>query len=123
DLDDVRVDGDPVRLRQIITNQLTNASKFVPAGGTVSVTLRQDGEWAELRVADTGPGIAAEDLPRIFDRFFRSRAARADGSGIGLAVAAELTAAHGGTLAADSPPGRGTTFTTRLPALPSATSG
>ncbi|MFD7447060.1 ATP-binding protein [Streptomyces sp. NPDC059909] len=114
---EVQVDGDAERLRQIVTNQLTNALKFVPAGGTVIVTLRQDGDWAELRVIDTGPGIPAEELPRIFDRFFRSRAARADGSGIGLAVAAELAAAHGGTITADSTPGHGTTFTTRLPAL------
>lgn len=115
DLAEVRVDGDAVRLRQIVTNQLTNALKFVPAGGTVTVTLRQEDGWAELRVADTGPGIPAEDLPRVFDRFFRSRAARADGSGIGLAVAAELTAAHGGAITVDSEVGHGTTFTTRLP--------
>ncbi|MFF3875178.1 sensor histidine kinase [Streptomyces sp. NPDC001978] len=115
DLTDIRVEADPVRLRQIVTNQLTNALKFVPAGGSVTVTLREDDEWAELRVADTGAGIPAEDLPHIFDRFFRSRAARADGSGIGLAVAAELVAAHGGTLTADSAPGQGATFTTRLP--------
>ncbi|MFD8192356.1 sensor histidine kinase [Streptomyces wuyuanensis] len=114
---EVRVDGDAERLRQIVTNQLTNALKFVPAGGTVILTLRQVGDWAELRVIDTGPGIPAEELPRIFDRFFRSRAARADGSGIGLAVAAELATAHGGTITADSTPGHGTTFTTRLPAL------
>ncbi|SDN41997.1 sensor histidine kinase [Streptomyces wuyuanensis] len=114
---EVRVDGDAERLRQIVTNQLTNALKFVPAGGTVILTLRQDRDWAELRVIDTGPGIPAEELPRVFDRFFRSRAARADGSGIGLAVAAELATAHGGTITADSSPGHGTTFTTRLPAL------
>ncbi|GAA3137605.1 signal transduction histidine kinase [Kribbella aluminosa] len=115
DLHEAHVDGDAVRLRQIIINQLTNALKFVPDGGTVTITLRTHDGWAELRVADTGPGIPTEDLPHVFDRFFRSRAARADGSGIGLAVAAELTAAHGGTLTADSTPGRGATFTTRLP--------
>lgn len=115
----MRVDGDAVRLRQIVTNQLTNALKFVPAGGTVTVTLHQDGDWAELNVADTDPGIPAEELPRIFDRFFRSRTARADGSGIGLAVAVELASAHGGSLSADSTPGHGTTFTTRLPTGPS----
>ena len=117
DLDDVRVDGDPVRLRQIVTNQLTNTLKFVPAGGTVTVRLRREDSWAELRVADTGPGIPADELPRVFDRFYRGRSARADGSGIGLAVAAELTAAHGGTLTAESEAGHGTTFTTRIPAL------
>lgn len=116
DVTDVTVDGDPVRLRQIITNQLTNALKFVPQGGTVTVGLHEDNGWAELRVADTGPGIPAEDLPHIFDRFFRSRTARADGSGIGLAVAAELVSAHGGTITATSAPGHGTTFTTRIPA-------
>ncbi|MEU2433676.1 ATP-binding protein [Streptomyces sp. NPDC007861] len=117
ELAEVHVDGDPVRLRQIVTNQLTNALKFVPTGGAVTLTLYQDDGWAVLRVADTGPGIPADDLPRIFDRFFRSGSARADGSGIGLAVAAELTAAHGGTLTAESEVGHGTTFTTRLPAL------
>ncbi|MFL4901729.1 ATP-binding protein [Streptomyces sp. MMS24-I2-30] len=117
DLSEVSVEGDAVRLRQVVTNQLTNALKFVPAGGTVTLTLRRQDHWAELKVADTGLGIPAEELPHIFDRFFRSRTARADGSGIGLAVAAELTAAHGGALTADSTPGHGTTFTTRLPAL------
>ncbi|MEU0042886.1 sensor histidine kinase [Streptomyces werraensis] len=120
DLAAVRVDADPVRLRQIVTNQLTNALKFVPAGGTVTVGLREENGQAVLRVADTGPGIPPDDLTRIFDRFFRSRDARADGSGIGLAVAAELAAAHGGTLTADSEVGHGTTFTTRIPALPAA---
>ncbi|MCY0955157.1 sensor histidine kinase [Streptomyces sp. H27-S2] len=120
ELAEMNAEGDAVRLRQIVTNQLTNALKFVPAGGSVTVTLRRDAHddgWAELLVADTGPGIPAEDLPRIFDRFFRGRAARADGSGIGLAVAAELATAHGGTITADSTPGSGTVFTTRLPAL------
>lgn len=117
DLDDVSVDADPVRLRQIVTNQLTNALKFVPAGGTVTLDLHQENGWSVLRVSDTGPGIPAHELPRVFDRFFRSRSARADGSGIGLAVAAELAAAHGGTLTAESEVGRGSTFTTRIPAL------
>jgi two-component system sensor histidine kinase BaeS len=120
DLADVRVDGDPVRLRQILANQLTNALKFVPAGGDVTLGLHEVDGWAVLSVADTGPGIPADELPRIFDRFFRSRTARADGSGIGLAVAAELAAAHGGTLTAESQPGQGTTFTTRIPALAAA---
>src|SRR5699024_2944397 len=119
DLAEVHVNGDAVRLRQIVTNQLTNALKFVPADGTVTVRLDAEDDWAVLRVADTGPGIPAEDLPRVFDRFFRSRTTRTDGSGIGLAVAAELAAAHGGTITADSTPGHGTTFTTRLPVLPS----
>ncbi|MGW5440703.1 MULTISPECIES: ATP-binding protein [Nocardia] len=122
ELAEVFVDGDDDRLRQIITNQLTNALKFVPPDGTVTVTVERLSGWAELRVSDTGPGIPDSDLPHIFDRFFRSRTARADGSGIGLSVAKELATAHGGTITATSAPGRGTTFTTRLPgvAVPSA---
>jgi two-component system sensor histidine kinase BaeS len=118
DLDEVWVDADPVRVAQIVTNQLTNTVKFVPAGGTVTITLRETDRWAELTIADTGPGIPADDLPHIFDRFYRSRTARADGSGIGLAVVAQLVGAHGGTITASSTPGHGATFTTRLPALP-----
>lgn len=67
DLAAVHVDGDPVRLRQIVTNQLTNALKFVPAGGTVTLTLHQEDGWAVLSVADTGPGIPDDELPRIFE--------------------------------------------------------
>jgi two-component system, OmpR family, sensor histidine kinase BaeS len=118
DLDEVGADADPVRMAQIVTNQLTNTIKFVPAGGTVTLTLHQAGGWAELIIADTGPGISADDLPRIFDRFYRSRTARADGSGIGLAVVAQLVNAHGGTITAQSTPGQGATFITRIPAVP-----
>jgi len=115
DLDEVTVDADAVRLRQIVTNLLTNARKFVPPGGTVTLTLRQDGQWAALEVADTGPGIPPDDLPHVFNRFFRSPSARAGGSGIGLAVVAELVAAHGGHVHVDSEPNRGATFRVRLP--------
>ena len=111
----VSVDADPDRLRQIVTNLLTNARKFVPPGGTVTVTLRDDGEWAELGVTDTGPGIGPDELPRVFERFFRSHTARAGGSGIGLAVVAELVAAHGGHVSVNSELGAGTTFHVRLP--------
>ena len=119
DLDEVWVDADPVRLAQIVTNQLTNTLKFVPAGGTVTIALHQTEGWAELTIADTGPGIPADDLPHIFERYYRSRTAHAGGSGIGLAVVAQLVTAHGGTITAHSTPGHGVTFTTRLPALPS----
>ena len=114
-LSEVAVDGDPVRLRQVVTNLLSNAAKFVPPGGTVLVSLSGDGTWACLEVADDGPGIAPEDLPHVFERFFRGRGARAGGSGIGLAVVAGLAEAHGGEVAVASEPGEGTTFTIRLP--------
>jgi two-component system sensor histidine kinase BaeS len=111
------VSGDPGRLHQVITNLLTNALKFTPAGGRVTVrTWLADGE-AVARVTDTGVGIPAEELPHIFDRFWRGRdAARVSGSGIGLSVAAELARAHGGRLTASSEPGHGSQLTLTLPA-------
>jgi signal transduction histidine kinase len=108
--------ADAGRLHQVITNLLTNALKFTPSGGTVTVQAGPAGADAVLRVADTGPGIPAEDLPRVFDRFWRGQsAAHVSGSGIGLAVAAELARAHGGRLAAHSEPGHGAQFTLTLP--------
>ena len=114
-LSEVAVDGDPVRLGQVVTNLLSNAAKFVPPGGTVRVSLSGDGTWACLEVADDGPGIVPEDLPHVFERFFRGRGARAGGSGIGLAVVAGLAEAHGGAVTVTSEQGEGTTFTVRLP--------
>ncbi|HXP54964.1 MAG TPA: ATP-binding protein, partial [Streptosporangiaceae bacterium] len=113
----VPVRADERWLHQVITNLLTNALKFTPAGGHVSIsTSRRDGD-AVLRVSDTGVGIPAEELPRIFDRFWRGQqAAQVSGSGIGLAVAAELAQAHGGALTARSEPGQGAEFTLTLPA-------
>ncbi|HEX4398168.1 MAG TPA: ATP-binding protein, partial [Trebonia sp.] len=110
-------------MHQVVTNLLGNALKFTPAGGTVTIRTGRGGPGAlpgpaaVLEVTDTGVGIPADELPRIFDRFWRGQAAAAQtsGSGIGLAIAAELTLAHGGTLTADSQPGRGTTLTLSLP--------
>ena len=103
-------------LHQVVTNLLGNALKFTPADGRVTVRTRQDGADAVLTVSDTGVGIPASELPHVFERFWRGRAAgRTSGSGIGLAIAAELARAHGGTLTATSTPGRGTTLTLRLP--------
>jgi signal transduction histidine kinase len=104
-------------MHQVVTNLLGNALKFTPAGGTVTIRTMRDGPSAVLEVADTGIGIPAEELPRIFDRFWRGRAAAGtSGSGIGLAVAAELVSAHGGTLSAASQPAEGTVLTVTLPA-------
>ena len=115
-LSPVPVSADPHWLHQVITNLLTNALKFTPAGGRVTISTSQDGAEAVLRVSDTGAGIPAGDLPRIFDRFWRGqRAAQISGSGIGLAVAVELAQAHGGRLAASSQPGHGTQMTLTLP--------
>jgi two-component system sensor histidine kinase BaeS len=116
-LDSVTVPADPRWLHQVVTNLLTNALKFTPAGGQVTVAVAAAGDDdAVLSVADTGIGIPAGELPRIFDRFWRGQATtQTSGSGIGLTVAAELAQAHGGELTAASTEGRGTTMTLRLP--------
>jgi two-component system sensor histidine kinase BaeS len=116
DLARAPVEADERWLHQVVTNLLSNALKFTPAGGTVTVSTRSDDHGAVLEVADTGIGIPADELPRIFDRFWRGQAAtRTSGSGIGLAVAAELARAHSGTLTAASEPGEGTRLTLTLP--------
>ena len=108
--------GDPRWLHQVITNLLTNALKFTPAGGLVTIAVAPAEAHAVLTVTDTGTGIPADELPRIFDRFWRGRqAAQTSGSGIGLTVAAELTRAHGGQLSATSQLGHGTQLSLTLP--------
>src|SRR5215469_2987926 len=115
-LEPAAVRADRRWLHQIITNLLTNALKFTPAGGAVTIEVGLAQPGARLTVSDTGIGIPADELPHIFDRFWRGRqAAPTSGSGIGLAVAAELALAHGGELAARSQPGRGTTMTLTIP--------
>lgn len=110
------VDGDRDRLHQITLNLLTNALKFTPRGGTVTLSAGPLEGLAKLEVSDTGPGIPPEELPRVFERFWRGAGAgRGTGSGIGLAIVAELAKAHGGRVTVDSAPGRGATFTVLLP--------
>ena len=109
------LDADPVRIREVVANLVVNAIRHTPAGGSVRLDATFDGPWVELTVADTGEGIAPADLDRIFDRFHRR--ADAGGSGLGLTIARDLVAAHGGTIRAESDgiPGHGTTFRARLP--------
>jgi two-component system sensor histidine kinase BaeS len=108
--------ADEARLTQVATNLLTNAVKYTPPGGQVTVTTCADAEAARLTVTDTGPGIPAADLPHVFERFWRGTGTKArSGAGIGLAVVAELAAAHGGSVSAASPPGSGAIFTVTLP--------
>ncbi|MER5268233.1 HAMP domain-containing sensor histidine kinase [Actinosynnema sp. NPDC002837] len=108
---------DPLRLRQVVDNLLTNAAVHTPAGTAVSLSVEVRGESAVLRVGDTGPGIPPADQSRIFDRFYRvddSRTRDRGGSGLGLAVVHSLVAAHGGTVELTSRPGA-TAFTVTLP--------
>jgi len=111
--------GDATRLRELLFILLDNAIKFTPAGGRVEVRAAADGDRARLEVADTGVGIDPQDLPRIFDRFYRAdRARRRDedgGAGLGLAIAKAIVEAHGGRIWAESQLGRGATFVVVLP--------
>jgi signal transduction histidine kinase len=115
ELEDVVADLDPSRMRQVVSNLLSNALKFTPSGGSVEVQLRSTGGQAVITVTDTGPGIAPDDVPHVFDRFFRGRGVRASGSGIGLTLVRELVEAHGGSVEVSSQPGAGAAFTVRLP--------
>jgi two-component system, OmpR family, sensor histidine kinase BaeS len=111
------VSGDPHRLHQIATNLVTNAVKFTPPGGAVTVTVDPAGGSVRLVVADTGPGIEPGELPHLYDRFWRGRAATGTpGSGVGLTVVAELVRAHGGRIEVTSTPAIGSAFTVWLPA-------
>jgi signal transduction histidine kinase len=100
---------------------LDNALKHTPGGGKVTVVVRREDRHVAFDVVDTGAGIAAEHMPRLFERFYRVSAARSreqGGTGLGLAIAHSFVRAHGGDLAAESAPGRGTRMTVRLPAEP-----
>lgn len=111
------VSGDETRLRQVVTNLLTNALKFVPTGGTVKVSTGYVDGWAELSVRDDGPGIPSEDLDRVFEHFYRGHQVRTGGSGIGLAVVAALVRAHDGEVTVANDPKGGACFRVRLASL------
>jgi PAS domain S-box-containing protein len=116
-----RVLGDPVRLRQILANLLSNGVKFTPAGGRVELTCRRQDTRVLLQVTDTGIGIAPNIRGTLFDRFTQADSSvrrESGGLGLGLAIARELVGRHGGTIEAHSPgAGQGATFTVRLPAI------
>src|SRR5439155_1319748 len=114
--DAVVVSGDRTRLEQVAANLIDNAVKYTAAGGRVDVEVARDGDDAGLRVRDTGAGIPADELPRIWDRLFRGDASRTErGLGLGLSLVKAIVEAHGGTVHVTSEPGRGQTFQVRLP--------
>jgi signal transduction histidine kinase len=108
-------DVDPVRIREVVSNLVSNALRHTPAGGTVRLTARVDdgGRRLSVDVADTGTGIDPELLAHVFDRFAKGSGSR--GSGLGLAIAKDLIEAHGGSISAESAPGAGTTIRFSLP--------
>jgi heavy metal sensor kinase len=112
--------GDPDRLRELVSNLLGNGIAYNRAHGVVAAEVREERGLVTLRVKDTGIGIDAEDLPHVFERFYRgerARERRPAGAGLGLALAEWIVTAHGGTIECASEPGRGTTFVARFPPL------
>ena len=115
----VVVIGDPLRLRELVTILIDNSIKYSEAGQPVSVSVERAGGKVALRVEDSGRGIPRQDLPRIFDRFYRADKARSremGGSGLGLAIAKWIVDAHRGSIGIESDVGLGTTVTVELPA-------
>ena len=121
EIDQIIVSGDRDRLKQVLINLISNAIKYTPKGGEVYLSLGKVGENARLIVRDTGQGIAAEDLPHIFKRFFRAEKSRTrsktGGFGLGLSIAYWIVDHHGGRIEVDSAENKGATFCIYLPML------
>ncbi len=118
---EIRVKGDPHALRRLFLILIDNALKYTPAGGRVSVSIQPNGAFVTGEVRDTGIGIAAEDLPNIFERFYRADKARSrelGGAGLGLAIAQWIADAHGASIQAESVVGQGSVFRMRMPLDP-----
>jgi two-component system sensor histidine kinase BaeS len=110
--------ADPDRLRQVFVNLLSNALHYTPPGGRIELRAWLEGGELRASVADSGPGISPEDLPHIFERFYRadkSRSRETGGSGLGLAIVRSLVELHGGRITVESAPGQGSRFTVHLP--------
>ncbi|MCK5794903.1 MAG: HAMP domain-containing protein, partial [Anaerolineales bacterium] len=113
------VEGDWQRLDQVIGNLVANALRYTPEGGEIMLSAERDGDSILVKIRDSGEGISEEDLPFVFDRFWKgdkSRSRASGGSGLGLAIARQLMTAHGGAISVESQKGEGTTFSVRLPA-------
>ncbi len=119
DVSKLTISADADRLEQVLNNLVGNAVRYTPEGGSITLRAENIPAGVRLTVEDTGQGIAPEDLPFVFDRFWKAEKARARhegvGSGLGLAIARQLVQAHGGTIIVESPPGHGTKFVIELP--------
>jgi two-component system phosphate regulon sensor histidine kinase PhoR len=110
------VPTDSERIRQVIANLVHNAIKFTDSGGRITIKTAVEGESVNVAISDTGIGIAAEDLPHVFERFYKVDKARTgQGTGMGLAIAKHIVEAHNGRIWVESETGRGSTFTFNLP--------
>jgi signal transduction histidine kinase len=119
DVDGAEVRGSADVLRRLFDNLYDNAIKYTGAAGHITTTAGLQGGWATVEVSDDGIGIAAAELPRVFERFFRAGHARgAEGSGLGLAIVQRAVSLHGGQVSVTSAPGQGATFTVHLPVIP-----
>jgi len=112
--DPVTVEADAVRIKEVLGNLLANALSHTPAGGSVRLALSSAADTVSVSVADTGSGMSADDVARMFDRFYKGRNSR--GAGLGLAIARNLVGAHGGHIMATSALGKGTMVKFTLPA-------
>jgi signal transduction histidine kinase len=109
------VQADTTRINHVFGNLLTNALKYTPPGGKITISAKADEERVQFFVSDTGRGIPSKYLPRIFEQFFRvPDQGKETGAGLGLAIAKEIVEAHGGTVGVESTEGKGTTFTFTL---------
>jgi two-component system sensor histidine kinase ResE len=113
------IKGDGDRLAQVFSNLIDNALKFTPAGGQILISTKRNASMLDIIVTDTGKGISPEDLPHLFERFYRADRARTggarQGTGLGLAIAQEIVSAHGGKITVRSEPGAGSIFIVSLP--------
>ncbi len=117
--DSLHVSADPRRVLQVLANLLSNALKFTPEGGSIDLAAHRDGQFVRFSVIDTGPGIPADELGMLFDRFYQTRdnTQKRKGLGLGLAICKDLVAAHGGRIWVESLPNVGSAFNFTLPAV------
>jgi signal transduction histidine kinase len=110
-----RVHADRARVAQVVANLVANAAKFTPRGGRIALSAVPEGAEVRVAVADNGPGIAPDDLPRVFEPYWQARATQSLGAGLGLKIARGIVEAHGGRMWVESQPGAGATFLFTLP--------